>query len=84
MPNLASRMPDFFGDRDRPHWVPDGGLLGPRHPAWGQARTSGLEDRGVAQRKSEILRICLVTRQAWIELMATVLCRVPSWPRCYR
>lgn len=27
--------PDFFGDH-RPLWVPDGGLLGPRHPAWGQ------------------------------------------------
>eukprot|EP00441_Pelagodinium_beii_P032919 CAMPEP_0197633840 /NCGR_PEP_ID=MMETSP1338-20131121/10107_1 /TAXON_ID=43686 ORGANISM="Pelagodinium beii, Strain RCC1491" /NCGR_SAMPLE_ID=MMETSP1338 /ASSEMBLY_ACC=CAM_ASM_000754 /LENGTH=281 /DNA_ID=CAMNT_0043205597 /DNA_START=42 /DNA_END=887 /DNA_ORIENTATION=+ len=29
-------VPGFLGD-DRPiFWTPDGGLLGPRHPAWGQ------------------------------------------------
>eukprot|EP00931_Biecheleriopsis_adriatica_P095036 TRINITY_DN68667_c0_g1_i1.p1 TRINITY_DN68667_c0_g1~~TRINITY_DN68667_c0_g1_i1.p1 ORF type:complete len:308 (-),score=55.22 TRINITY_DN68667_c0_g1_i1:97-1020(-) len=36
--------PGFFGE-DRPvFWTPDGGLLGPRHPAWGQVipgRTGG-------------------------------------------
>ena len=42
IPCGLARMPDF-GDH-RPFW-PDGGLLGPRHPAWGQA-TSGLEDGG--------------------------------------
>lgn len=31
--------PDFFGD-DRP-FFPHGGLLGPRHPAWGQVRPGG-------------------------------------------
>jgi len=32
----------FQDDRDRPLlWTPDGGLLGPRHPAWGQGIPGG-------------------------------------------
>ncbi|CAK9111072.1 Probable proteasome inhibitor, partial [Durusdinium trenchii] len=40
--------PDFFPDDRRMWWLPDGGLLGPRHPAWGQVmpgRSGGMMPR---------------------------------------
>eukprot|EP00927_Polykrikos_kofoidii_P049616 TRINITY_DN43653_c0_g1_i1.p1 TRINITY_DN43653_c0_g1~~TRINITY_DN43653_c0_g1_i1.p1 ORF type:complete len:327 (-),score=38.55 TRINITY_DN43653_c0_g1_i1:112-1092(-) len=36
-------MPGFFPEDQRPplFWTPNGGLLGPRHPAWGQVHPFG-------------------------------------------